>query len=205
MSKNKNNIEEEITLRVITLGNLGVGKTSIIKRFVNDVFDERVLPRIGLNFFNKEVILANNKKITLRITDTFELEKYRAVSRSYCKSADGVLFVFALNNNDSLNDLKEWIQFFNENNNNKNVVKSLVGNKCDLEKEIDENLINEFAIANNLKYFETSAKTNEFINNIFEDMAEIMYAKSNKKTKSIKLIDTRNRYHKRPCCNNNYY
>ena len=211
MSKNKKNIndDEEIILRIITLGNAGVGKTSIIKRYVKNIFEENHTLEV-LCVFHKEVVLSNNKIIKLRIFDTFGQEKYKGISKSYCKGAEGVFFVFALNDKDSLIALRDWIKIFNENNLKDNIPKYLIGNKCDIEKEIDENIINEFSIANNLKYFETSAKTNECINNIFEDIAQMMYENyenSYKKMQNFIKIDYRHtaRLHKRTCCDNNNY
>ena len=129
--------------KVIILGESGVGKSSIIKRFIYNKFEDNALSTIGIDFSFKEIILENNATIKLKIMDTSGQEKFRALSKSYYKNADGVFFVFALNNMDSFKRLEEWIKTFNENYiSNQDIPKFLVGNKNDLSyKEIDQILI----------------------------------------------------------------
>ena len=76
---------------------------------------------VGLTFSFKEIVLNNKKKVKLKLIDTGGQEKYRALSKSYFKNADGVLFVYSINDEDSFNHIKEWITLFNENNNGKKV------------------------------------------------------------------------------------
>ena len=170
------NKDEDPTIKIITIGNAGVGKTSIIKRFVSNEFEENTASTLGLEFTYKKINLNNNRTINIKLIDTGGQEKYRALSKTYFKNTDGVLFVFALNNEMSFTDLTEWIVLFNENHNGKdNIPKYLVGNKSDLKKEVDNNNINKFCVQNNLKYFETSAKDNKYINDLFEDIAKFFY------------------------------
>ena len=140
-------------------------------------------------------MLKNNKKVQLKLIDTGGQEKYRALSRSYFRNADAVLFVFALNNINSYENMTEWIKAFFENHNGKEgFPKYLIGNKCDLERNIDKNLIEEFAKNNNLYYKETSAKENICIEEIFEEIAEKLYedyvkhGESNKAQPTLKII-----------------
>ena len=93
MSKSKENAD---TMRVITLGESGVGKTSIIRRYIHNIFDENNLSTIGLNFSFKEVKLKNGKSINIKLIDTAGQEKYKALAKSYFKNVDAVLFVFML-------------------------------------------------------------------------------------------------------------
>ena len=170
----KNNI---IEAKVITLGESGVGKSSIIKRFIYNKFEDNALSTIGIDFSFKEIILENNATIKLKIMDTSGQEKFRALSKSYYKNADGVFFVFALNNMDSFKRLEEWIKTFNENYiSNQDIPKFLVGNKNDLSyKEIDQILIEDFSSMYNMKYYEASAKTNSNIDELFQDIGQKLY------------------------------
>ena len=101
MSKKfKNEIED--SMKVITLGESEVGKTSIIRRYIHNIFDENNLSTIGLNFSFKYIKLKDGNTINLKLIDTAGQEKYKALAKSYFKNVDAVLFVFALNSEESL-------------------------------------------------------------------------------------------------------
>ena len=167
----------KIDYKIITLGESGVGKSSIIKRFIENKFEDNLFSTIGMDFTFKEIILENNVTIKLKIMDTSGQEKFRSLSKSYYKNADGVFFVFALNNKDSFNKLDEWIKSFNENYIlNPDIPKYLVGNKNDLScKDIDKDSIEKFSSLYNMKYYETSAKENTNIDAIFHDIGQKLY------------------------------
>ena len=117
MSKDQD--EEKLTFKIITLGESGVGKTSILRRYVYNLYDDNSISTIGLSFVFKEITLKNNEKVQLKLIDTGGQEKYRALAKSYFKNADGVFFVYAIDNEDSFNNIKDWIELFNENRNGK--------------------------------------------------------------------------------------
>ena len=114
MSK-KNKDNNNLSFQIITLGNPGVGKTSIIHRYISNVFDNNNLSTIGIDFCKKEITLKNGKKIQLKLTDTGGQELYKSLSKTYFKNSDGVLFVFSLNNEESFRDISKWIKDFKEN------------------------------------------------------------------------------------------
>ena len=173
MSKSKENAD---TMRVITLGESGVGKTSIIRRYIHNIFDENNLSTIGLNFSFKEVKLKNGKSINIKLIDTAGQEKYKALAKSYFKNADAVLFVFAINDKHSFDNIKNWINLFKDNHNGKEGIPMyLIGNKSDQEREVQKDEIDKFIIENKYKYFETSAKENIGIDELFQELSEDLY------------------------------
>jgi len=158
--------KEVKTFSIITLGDSGVGKTSIINRYINNKFDENNSSTVGINYSNKEMEFNNKDKIILRLMDTAGQEKYRAITKSYYRNANAVLFVFSLNDKDSFDKINEWMAYFKNNNSKgEHIPKYLVGTKNDLEKCVEDNSINIFAKENNLSFMSTSAKNN---NNIDE-------------------------------------
>ena len=171
--------EEEITFKIITLGDSGVGKTSIINQYITGKYNENTASTLGINFSFKKLSINKTHNITLKLIDTCGQEKYRALSKSYFKHADGVLYVFGLNEKESFDNIKEWMTYFNEECTIKDAAKLLVGNKSDLEKdkELPQNIIKQFAEENKLQYFETSAKDNKNINEIFGEMGKMIYKK----------------------------
>ena len=170
------NNEETIIFKIITLGESGVGKTSIIKRYVHNIFDTDCLSTIGINFSFKEVE-RKGKKIQLKFYDTAGQEKYRSLTKSYYKNAEGVLFVFSLDNQNTFEKIKDWVDSFIQNQNGKdNIPRYLIGNKCDLERKIDEESIEDLKNKLNIKkYFETSAKESIKINEVIEELTDDLY------------------------------
>ena len=174
MSKEK----EGIIFRVISIGDSGVGKTAINKRYVYNTFSTDSLSTIGLNFSFKDVILKNGTKVQLKLIDTAGQEKYKGMTKSYYKNAEGVLFVFAFNDKKSFENIGEWMKTFKDNNSKEGIPSYLIGNKCDLTTgvEVTKEMIDEFIKKNNIeKYMPTSASANTNIDIVFQDMAEIMY------------------------------
>ena len=176
----------DFEFKIITLGNSGAGKTSIIKRFVNDVFDEYQLSTLG-NSFSFRTIKINNTNIKLNFIDTSGQEKFRSLSLSYFRHVDVVLFVFDLNEPKSFESIQYWMDFLNENYSGKNIkAKYLVGNKNDLEQKVDQNLIDELTKKNNMSFFSTSAKTKNQIDILFQYIGDELYeyTKKNRKNQS---------------------
>jgi small GTP-binding protein len=204
----KENLKNIKEVRIITLGEPDVGKTSIIRRFVNDVFKGDKVT-LGIEFSFKIVELEGNRKIKLSVIDTNGQEKYRALPLNYFKKADVVLFVFALNDSGSFEKIGQWIDRF-KNNNGKNVKKMfLIGNKSDLVKAIEQKEIDDFANKYGLTYMETSAKTKNQINELFTIIAEEAYEELERKSsmsvgtqknKIIQKTNINNKSKSNNCC-----
>ena len=182
--------ENEITFKIITVGESGVGKTSIFRRYVYSSFDENTLTTLGLQFFFKDVILSNNQKIKLKLIDTAGEEKYRSLSKSYFKNADVALFVFALDNPDSFEHINDWITLFKENHSGvEKIPKYLIGSKNDLEQKVEQIKIDKMAEEIGYKYISTSALNNTNIDNLFNDISETVFKtyKPDKNQQTVKL------------------
>ena len=195
MSK-KNQKEQdnsEASFKIITMGNSGVGKSSIIKRFISGKFETKTISTIGFGSFNKEITLKNGTKIKLNIIDTAGQENYKALSASYIKNADGVLFVFAFDEQKTFDDISGWITNFKENSKvdfSEKLPAYLVGNKCDLDLVIDKEDIEKLKTEHKFfGYIETSAKEGNNINEVFQNMGEMfiqIYGKRKNK-QNVKL------------------
>ena len=201
MSKNKN--EELITFKIITLGESLVGKTSLLRRYLENKFDNNSLTTIGLSFSFKDIILKNGEKVQLKLLDTAGQEKYRALAKSYFKNADGVFFVYAINDEKSFEKIIDWISLFKETNQqNEAIPQYLVETKNDLDRVVDEEKSKEFAKNNNLKWYSTSSKNNNSINEIFENITESIYQnyikKGKRRQKNLQLKDKKKK--RKNCC-----
>ena len=199
--------ENDLVFSIIEVGDSGVGKTSIFRRYVYDTFDENTMSTIGLQFSFKEITLANNKTLKLKLLDTAGQEKYRSLSKSFFRNAHAALFVFALNRLESFEHINEWIQQFKENHDRVDQIpKYLIGNKSDLieSREVDQKLIDNLVKKLGYKYFETSALNNSYIEDLFKDIGESLYDnyKDDKDQKAFK-IKNKNKEGKSKCslCN----
>ena len=194
----------EISFKIITIGNSGVGKTSIFARFLYDIFEQNLLSTIGINYTSKNINLNNGKKIQLKLFDTAGQERFQSLSKSYFRNADAVLFVYAANDIKSFENIKDWIKIFMENNNRKDIPLYLIENKNDLNREIEENLIDDFLNEYNFKFKSISAKLNEdnSINELFMELSELLYniyEKSEKSQNTQKFYKLNPKKPKEPC------
>ena len=169
--------KEQIIFKIITIGDTNVGKTSIIRRFIYNVFEDESIGTIGVSFSFKEVILKNGQIIKLKIVDTAGQEKFKSVTKSYFKNTDGVLFVFDYNDEKSFENISEWVQIFEENINKDTISRFLIANKSDLEQRVSEDSINNFLNQhkNKYKFEKTSALENINIEKVFQELAEELY------------------------------
>ena len=208
MKKNSGTKENNnFIFKIITIGDSGVGKTSIIRKYLYNIFEQQTLNTIGLNFSFKEIILKNKTKVKLKILDTAGQEKYNSLTKTYYKNADGVLFVFDISSKKSFESLQNWMELFKENHNgNKNIPVYLIGNKCDLERNVDQESIDKFIKETGFEYRERSAyKDDETkFGEIFQDMAEKIYIiekqNTNKTQKGQKVSDYNHKKSEEPRC-----
>ena len=204
--------ENDLVFSIIEVGDAGVGKTSIFRRYVYNTFDENTMSTIGLQFSFKEITLANNKTLKLKLLDTAGQEKYRSLSKSFFRNAHAALFVFALNRLESFEHINEWIQQFKENHDRVDQIpKYLIGNKSDLldAREVDQKLIDNLVKKLGYKYYETSALNNSNIEDLFIDIGESLYEnyKDDKDQKAFKIKNkSKSKETKSKCslCNENY-
>ena len=170
----ENEKKYDFIFKIILIGNSSVGKSSIIQRYIQKIFNDEYTCTIGVDFFMKTIDI-NEKLIKLQLWDTAGTERFKSITTGYYRGANAAFVVFDLTSRISFNSISEWIQnYYNYSNPNseKNVV--LIGNKSDLKesREITEEEINKFVVNNNIKYFETSAKNGENIDECFYYIAE---------------------------------
>lgn len=140
---------KRIIFKVLILGDSGVGKTSLMYRYVNDKFPYQSQATIGADWFNKEVEV-DGKKVTLQIWDTAGQERYRSLSSAFYRGASGVLFCYDITNGKSFDNLDSWMDEYNNNFNSKSedINTLIVGTKSDLpstERSVPTDEVSKFA------------------------------------------------------------
>ena len=162
-------MEKKVKISVITLGDKGVGKTSIIKRIHDDSFQEIMFSTMGINDFSIERNYnKKNIKIVLCFKDTAGQESYKELPLQYIRKSDIVLLVFSTI--ETLNTIRErWYNFYKENANLEKSKFILVGNKSDIfgdESEEIERQGQEFSEEINAHFITCSAKSKDNIDTL---------------------------------------
>ena len=170
MKGKKDSFGTNLSYNFLVLGDQMIGKTSVLERYVNNTFKSNYLTTIGMDKRFKRLEV-NNTDVDVFITDTAGEERFRSLTKMFYKGADGIFVGFSLVEPQTLESIDYWISQINDNC-SKDYPISLVlfGNKCDDKENIKVKKEDIDAIKNkyNLTYFETSAKDNINIQNLFE-------------------------------------
>ena len=160
--------EDIIPCKVIVVGDSGVGKTSIINRFLENYNpDEKAT--IGASFSSKLQII-DNYNISFDIWDTAGEERFRSVNSIFYKEASICLMVYDITNSNSFQNIRDYWYNSVKENSMSDIIFGIAGNKMDLinKEAVDQKEAEEYSKEINASFFLTSAKENDFIDQIFE-------------------------------------
>ena len=162
--------EPNVTFKILTIGESGVGKTCILRRFVENKFLKNHLATIGIDFKTKTLTI-NDQEIKLKIWDTAGQERFRNITTQYYKGADGIVLVYDVTDDASYEKIRDWMDQILSNTQRDEIGLVLLGNKCDMEPRIiTEEQGNQLADELKISYFETSALTGQGIKEAFEQL-----------------------------------
>ncbi len=198
------------TCQILLIGDSLVGKTCLIQRYVNGTFKDDYISTVGLDYHTKLEII-NNLNVSVKLWDTAGQERFKALTPSFFRNAEGVVIAYDVTNSESFDNLKFWISSIKTNLFEKNIFIPIIiiGNKIDLEdmREISKDVASTFAKENKFKYFETSAKTGEGVDEAFRDLVNQVLANLDKneegtiERKSIKIEENKDdKQKKKGCC-----
>ena len=164
--------EDSKTFKILTIGESGVGKTCILRRFVENKFLKNHLATIGIDFKTKTLII-NKQEIKLKIWDTAGQERFRNITTQYYKGADGIVLIYDVTDDASYEKIRDWMEQILANTKREDIGLVLLGNKCDMEpRAVSEEQGNKLAEELNVNYFETSALNGNGINEAFESLTK---------------------------------
>ncbi|CAL1414432.1 unnamed protein product [Linum trigynum] len=160
-----------IQAKLVLLGDMGTGKTSLVLRFVKGQFHDYQESTIGAAFFT-QVLAVNEATIKFDIWDTAGQERYHSLAPMYYRGAAAAVVVYDITSMDSFVRAKNWVLEL-QRQEKPNLIVFLVGNKADLEgkRQVGSQEGEDYAQENGLAFLETSAKTAQNVNELFYDIA----------------------------------
>ena len=169
-------MEYDFLFKVLLVGQTNVGKTALLQRFIDNVYYEQSFSTIGVDYKLKTVdILVKEvpKVVKLQLWDTAGQERFHAITTSYFRGAHGVMLVFALDDISTFEKVRYWIDTVQSQHIE---YKILIGNKSDLRPhQVTDEMITAFMKEfPDIRYMETSAKTGNFVQDTFKEMATVL-------------------------------
>ena len=177
-------------IKILTLGDTSVGKSSIVLRFSDNKFDDKIFSTIGIDFKTKYIKL-DKFSVKVLIWDTAGQEKFQNIAKQYYKGANGVLLIYDISNRKSFERIDFWLKELKENNRIDELFLYLVGNKIDME---DKRVISfqegeKYAKNNNINFFEVSAKSGKGVTELFNNVINGVMEKILKKNEKEEIED----------------
>ena len=175
LSPSISNIKEDFKVKIVLLGDSGVGKTNLISRFTKNMFSPNSKATIGVEFFIK-TYKVNNKILKIEIWDTAGQERYKSITSVYYKGAKGAFIVYDITSRKSFDDVDKWIEEIKEKT-SKDIKLIIIGNKIDLKDERDittNEALNKFK-GMDIPFMETSALDDTNVSEVFLDLIKIIY------------------------------
>eukprot|EP00041_Stephanoeca_diplocostata_P011546 m.191060 g.191060 ORF g.191060 m.191060 type:complete len:199 (+) comp18583_c1_seq1:333-929(+) len=161
---------EHRDVKLCLLGRSGVGKSSIVLRFISDRFDATSPPTIGASYAQKDVNTRNNGIVRFKIWDTAGQEKFRGLAPMYFRGSEAAILVYDTTSVASFEELKFWTSELRKQTSG-SIVLAVAGNKADLPSKVDVEEAMAYAESINASFILTSAKTSENVTDLFSKIA----------------------------------
>ena len=207
--------EYEMMIKVILIGDSGVGKTNIMSKFLKNQFLEDSKATVGVEFGSK-LFIQQGHKIKAQIWDTAGQEKYKAITSAYYKGSKGALVIYDITQKETFANIEKWVNDLKCKGDPK-ITIIIIGNKNDLEekRQISKEQGEEKAKSFGCAFLETSAFSGDNIEKAFEMMVKEIYDKftsdigeddeeeldSNEKGEDLKLENVNpDNNEKKKCC-----
>jgi small GTP-binding protein len=211
IEENISNFEKEYyKLKLIVIGDSGVGKTNIIKRYISNTFTIDTKSTVGVEFFTKTFKI-NDDILKLEIWDTAGQERYKAITSAYYRGSRGALIVYDITRIETYNNVDKWLTELKEKVEG-SLKLLLIGNKSDLQEErkISIETAKHKARQFNVPLMETSAYDSTNIKKVFETILKEMYKDFKKEKVNFKKektnksegvnLEVENQNEKKGCC-----
>merc|ERR1711988_152850 len=174
MANSSGKPQYDYLIKLLLIGDSGVGKSCLLCRYSEDIFNSNFITTIGIDFKIRTIEL-DGAKIKLQIWDTAGQERFRTITQAYYRGAMGILLVYDVTDDKSFGNIRTWMRNIDQHA-NEAVVKILLGNKCDMpeKKMVKYDQGAELAKEFGINFYETSAKTNVNVDEAFTTIARMI-------------------------------
>ena len=182
-------LKEDFKFKVVIVGDTSVGKTNLVKRFINNSFSKETKATVGVEFMSQSYII-DNKIYKVELWDTAGQERYKAITAAYYKGAKGALIVYDVTSKETFDHVDNWHNdLTTKGSPNINIV--MVGNKTDLKDKIviNTDMSQKKAQFLQVPFMETSALDASNVKEAFYLLIQKMYLSLINKSKEEKKID----------------
>eukprot|EP00357_Protocruzia_adherens_P037301 CAMPEP_0114987554 /NCGR_PEP_ID=MMETSP0216-20121206/9072_1 /TAXON_ID=223996 /ORGANISM="Protocruzia adherens, Strain Boccale" /LENGTH=215 /DNA_ID=CAMNT_0002350165 /DNA_START=53 /DNA_END=697 /DNA_ORIENTATION=- len=175
----KKKVHYDENVKVLLLGDGGVGKSSVLTRFAEGKYNSNFVATIGVDFKMK-IIDIEGKKVRIQVWDTAGQERFRTITPAYYRSVMGVILVYDITDAQSYENVDYWMKNL-EDHASPHISKLLIGNKSDLTeaRTVDYEKGKALADGYGIKFIECSAKTSENVIEAFKIIASDIIEKGN--------------------------
>ena len=162
---------EKIAIKLLILGETGVGKSNFIYRYIEDKFSSTNLSSVGFDS-NFKIIEYPGKKIIVQLWDSAGQSIYQSITKNLFNRVQGIIILYDITNLNSFLSVEKWIKIIEEEN--KKLIYEIVGNKCDLEdlRKVDINEGKQLGNKYRVNFYESSAKMNINISECVNDLVK---------------------------------
>ena len=202
------NSDFEFQIKMVIIGDSGVGKTNFIFQFTEGRFSQLHVTTVGFDYKSKIIKLpTSKKKVKLQIWDTAGQERYMALNKSIFQKVQGIIIMYDLTNRSSFENLTRWFTLVSQNVSN--LPRILVANKLDLAEDnriVSEDEGYKLAKEYHMPFFEGSGRSGENVDKIFAHLAEMVYTSLINEQEFIRSINSTQQLEaakekeKRGCC-----
>ena len=167
--------KEDFKIKIVVVGDSGVGKTNLIKRFISNEFSENIKATIGVEFMSKTYRI-NKHLFKIEIWDTAGQERYKSITAVYYKGAKGALVVYDTTDQTTFDNIDKWMQEIKDKT-SKDIKLMIIGNKIDLkeEREVKNEEALKKAQSFGIPLMETSALDTTNVKEAFNDLLKEIY------------------------------
>jgi len=165
-------MSDEVILKFLILGDITVGKTTLLLKYIDNFTPEIYISTLGVDYKTKNIVF-NGIKVSLQIWDTAGQERYKVITKSFVKGTDGIIFMYDITQKESFINIKKWIEE-TEGENPGEVKKIIVGNKIDKEedRQVTDEMKEKLSKEVDIDLIEVSAKKGIDVDKVFDILVE---------------------------------